>query len=765
MLVETSQPEDERKKSFAEWLLVIGLAFALTYVFFAPLWTGGGLIGGDLYTYFLPQKQFFAERLAEGEFPLWNNRSGYGYPLVAESQTGAFYPPHLLLYSTLDVTTAYNLNQLLHYVATFILMWLYAREAGIRSGGAILAALIYTYGWFPPRLCLEWAIIGGMYLPLQLWLVERFLKTGRWRYPIWMSVAGGTQLLAGHFNLAFITNVVVVLYVPLRLWFAKQGVAESTLTSKPKTLGLTTAALALSFSLAAVQLVPTWELKQASQRKGDIEGGEFDAGYGHIPPLYLSQVFASWWWWYSPEIDRDTALNNLDTLAWPAETNQAEAHLYFGLIPLLLVVAAVASRNSREVMLNRFHVAWLILGLAALAYATGWLIPVLKYVPGFTFFRGPGRYGIVTTLGMAIAAGTSSDLILRDRSLTARLIVSVGLGILAGQGVAILLIPFLPMDPVFHPLGPRTLPIIALTVGTATGFGAYHLQDQKSSRIQLLLVAAVVTVTALEFYGISRHVTYAFQLEQTPIQILESSPVRTALLESEEPVRLHAPGPNLTNLIGVSSVPEYLGLGPAEYYDEELKPRPLDLAKDPATSREFAHWASRHGITHVLSFDLLPKTTDWRLVSAQPDPFLNFAWARGNEPIYLYRRTAPAWRALFEHDGIQSQVEISRYRANEVEIKVDSTKPGLVILRDLMFPGWEVTVDGRPAEALRHERLFRAVKVSAGPHTVVWTYRPASLKIGIWISGAAILVLLAAGHVRFWHFRPKPSSTIPENSS
>jgi uncharacterized membrane protein YfhO len=73
-----------------------------------------------------------------------------------------------------------------------------------------------------------------------------------------------------------------------------------------------------------------------------------------------------------------------------------------------------------------------------------------------------------------------------------------------------------------------------------------------------------------------------------------------------------------------------------------------------------------------------------------------------------------------------------------------------------MFAGWEVIVDGKPAKAIRHERLFRAVDVGAGPHTVIWSYRPASLITGLWISGAAIFVLLAAGHIRFWHFRAKP---------
>ena len=42
-------------------VLVAGVAVGLTMVFWWPLWSGGGFIGGDLYSYFLPQKQFFAE--------------------------------------------------------------------------------------------------------------------------------------------------------------------------------------------------------------------------------------------------------------------------------------------------------------------------------------------------------------------------------------------------------------------------------------------------------------------------------------------------------------------------------------------------------------------------------------------------------------------------------------------------------------------------------------------------------------------------------
>ena len=143
-------------------ILVAAFAVGLTVIFWQPLWTGGGLIGGDTYTYYLPQKTFYADRLQAGEFPLWNNRVGHGYPVLGESQTGACYPSYLLAYSTLDVNTAYNAVHLLHYVFAFLFTWMYARRLGLRTMAALLAGVVFTYGWFPSRCCWEWAIVTGV---------------------------------------------------------------------------------------------------------------------------------------------------------------------------------------------------------------------------------------------------------------------------------------------------------------------------------------------------------------------------------------------------------------------------------------------------------------------------------------------------------------------------------------------------------------------------------------------------------------------------
>ena len=106
--------------------------------------------------------------MAEGRIPLWNDRVGFGYPVLGESQTGALYPTNVLLFGMFSVNTAYNVSQLLHYIATFAAAAWMLRVFGVGRVAALFGAGVYTYAWFPPRICLEWAVLGGPYLPLGL---------------------------------------------------------------------------------------------------------------------------------------------------------------------------------------------------------------------------------------------------------------------------------------------------------------------------------------------------------------------------------------------------------------------------------------------------------------------------------------------------------------------------------------------------------------------------------------------------------------------
>ena len=382
---------------------VVGaLALALSMLFWWTLWSGGGLVGGDVYSYYLPQKQFYAERLAAGEVPLWNNRTGLGYPLVGESQTGVFYPPNLILYSCFEVNTAYNINHLLHYALAFVFTWLMARRFELSRTSSALAAGIYVYSWFPCRTCWEWAIIGGSYLPLALFCSESFFRTQRYRYLLLLCMTIAMQCLAGHYNLCFITLLLTSGFALTR------SVGHTPHPTRPvPSVGQRCAvvcALLCGLGLAAVQILPTLELKSLSQRQ--TPGQDHNLLFGFLPPQYWTQL-TGWYWsdemgaqlWCSLQTQRDSLLAGL-----AAPTNQIEAQLYCGLSALLLAITAGCSGLMSR---NRSLLFWAITGSVSLLYTGGLFVDWLGVLPGFSYFQGPGRFGIVVALSVGMLAGSA----------------------------------------------------------------------------------------------------------------------------------------------------------------------------------------------------------------------------------------------------------------------------------------------------------------------------------------------------------------------
>jgi hypothetical protein len=93
--------------------------------------------------------------------------------------------------------------------------------------------------------------------------------------------------------------------------------------------------------------------------------------------------------------------------------------------------------------------------------------------------------------------------------------------------------------------------------------------------------------------------------------------------------------------------------------------------------------------------------------------------------------------------GRDESVTITRYEPQHVELVAELKRPGLVILADAYDPGWSLTIDGAPAPIFRTNRLMRGAAVKAGRHKLVYTYNPASFRVGAGMSIAALLALIA----------------------
>gem|GEM_PF-417122 len=106
----------------------------------------------------------------------------------------------------------------------------------------------------------------------------------------------------------------------------------------------------------------------------------------------------------------------------------------------------------------------------------------------------------------------------------------------------------------------------------------------------------------------------------------------------------------------------------------------------------------------------------------------------------------------FSHDSSNitaDSVKIVSYGSNKIIIKAELFGcPKFLVLTDTYYPGWKVTIDGKPGKIMRADYIFRAVYLMPGQHTVEFIYDPFSFKLGIFISliTGVIILTFAISH-------------------
>ena len=75
-----------------------------------------------------------------------------------------------------------------------------------------------------------------------------------------------------------------------------------------------------------------------------------------------------------------------------------------------------------------------------------------------------------------------------------------------------------------------------------------------------------------------------------------------------------------------------------------------------------------------------------------------------------------------------SIVRLTQYKPNNLVYEVNSNKGGVVVFSEIYYPGWTATVDGSPVGVGRVDYVLRAMRVPAGKHKVVLTFKPESVR-------------------------------------
>lgn len=99
--------------------------------------------------------------------------------------------------------------------------------------------------------------------------------------------------------------------------------------------------------------------------------------------------------------------------------------------------------------------------------------------------------------------------------------------------------------------------------------------------------------------------------------------------------------------------------------------------------------------------------------------------------------------------GATGSARIVRHGCNEVELRVESSGPALLVLSETLATGWSATLDNVAVPIIPVNYLFRGVALPGGGHVLRFSYRPRGFVPGCWLSLGALAALAGL----FWTAR------------
>jgi len=220
---------------------------SLALLHLAFLWRAallrGFFVHSDICYFFEPTKAFMHEALRAGRLPLWSPYIFCGYPIAAEGQIAAFYPPSLLISWLLPSPAAVNWLIISHLILAAISMYLLARSLDISPFGAWLSALIFSFsGYLFAHLHHVGLICAAAWLPLTILFIERACRGPLLPNAPLAALSWAAAALCGHPQTLFLASLTVLFWIAWRL-------LQSLRRRQPKALPRAAALLIITFLL------------------------------------------------------------------------------------------------------------------------------------------------------------------------------------------------------------------------------------------------------------------------------------------------------------------------------------------------------------------------------------------------------------------------------------------------------------------------------------------------------------------------------------
>jgi hypothetical protein len=248
-----------------EPLIYIAAFFAITYVYFSPLFQGKTLPQSDITQWKYMNQDAVDEKERSGETPLWNSRMFGGMP--AYQITGVKY------YSPLRTLMLFNqypspANRILYGLIGAFIMFLCF---GLNSRLAFVGSLVYAFSTYNLILLEAGHVTKANAIGLAPLVIGGVALLWRKKYILGLGVTGlgmGLQVFANHLQITYYLGIIII------AWFITKfvmAIKEKTLAEFFKVASLAAVGALLGIGANSVNLLLTQEyMKETIRGKSEL---------------------------------------------------------------------------------------------------------------------------------------------------------------------------------------------------------------------------------------------------------------------------------------------------------------------------------------------------------------------------------------------------------------------------------------------------------------------------------------------------------------
>lgn len=343
---------------------------------------GNSLLGKSIISYGIddgtlilhPLRQLFFK----GEI-LWTNKIFAGFPVFAEPHLALFYPLNWILFKILPAEIAFSCLIVIDLMIAGLFTYLFARLLGLKETSAFISAVSFSLlGFLPSYLGNSTVIHSSVWLPAVFYFLELNIQKKSLTFSILSSLFLAFQIVAGFPQMAFISIIGTSFYYFFRLSQEK----NQSFREKLKLSGFFLVFLLFAFGLAAIQILPAYELTKFSARESGLSFAKATEG-SWAPTNILTFLFPYFF------------------KGLPSQIGVAGLN-YLGILPFFFAFFSLSKRDNQQI-----KALW-ALAAFAIFFALGYFNPfyrLIYFLPGFITFRAPSRFIILAQFSLSILAG------------------------------------------------------------------------------------------------------------------------------------------------------------------------------------------------------------------------------------------------------------------------------------------------------------------------------------------------------------------------